>query len=125
MSRIFYRMLTLLTVMLGWILFRAIGLRRAISYVLSIIGANDNPLHGNITNLYLKENIFVLLIAIIIATPILPNFKKNLVERNLKKTKILTMLFEISYQLILLILFFVVVSYLVKGSYNPFIYFNF
>ena len=67
----FYRMLTLLTVMLGWILFRAIGLRRAISYVLSIIGANDNPLHGNITNLYLKENIFVLLIAIIIATPIL------------------------------------------------------
>lgn len=125
LSKIIYRLLTLFTIILGWVLFRTTGLSRAVSYILSVFAANGNVLHGKITLLYFKEFFFVLIPAIIFATPIIPYFKNNLIPKLQKKNILKAIIFRTCYQVVLILIFFIVISYLVRGSYNPFIYFNF
>ncbi|HCB94455.1 MAG TPA: hypothetical protein DEP65_01460 [Ruminococcus sp.] len=65
----------------------------------------------------LKENIVYFVFAIIISTPLL----KSLYYKHFQGKKVVSVLVVV----VLMVLFLVSVTYLVKGAYNPFIYFNF
>ena len=107
---------TLLFVVLGWVIFRAESLNDAIHYLGVMFGSNG-VLLDNFTLFYCKENIVFLIAGLICCTPVI----KYLYHKTVGKNRIVPV---ITY-LLLMIIAFVSVVYIVKGTYNPFIYFNF
>ncbi len=101
---------TLLFVLIGWVIFRADSIGYAMQYIARMF---------TFTNLvnreffyYLIENGVIFVLAIVLSTPI---YKKAIEKLN-------SCILE---DVILIILLIISVSYIVKGVYNPFIYFNF
>lgn len=127
-GRILYRLVTLLVILLGWVLFRAEGLGSAVQYLLCMLGGNRCA-EGNLLSLtLLRENAIFLLAAVVLAMPTVP----FLAEKAINCPKLgerlrdrLLIAGYAAYGIWLLVLFATVIAYLAKGSYNPFIYFNF
>ncbi len=105
---------TLLLVMLGWVLFRSDTIGDSVKYIATMFG--NGTFIDDISVTYLKENVVVLCVAIICCFPILKS-----IGRLIKNNTVKNVLIIIGLSLVLLIS----VTYIVKGSYNPFIYFNF
>lgn len=107
---------TLFFVVMGWVLFRADTVEEAFRYISVMFGANG-VLVDNISLFTLKENAAFFVAAIVCSTPAV----KWLYDRFLKRNAVLLT----GYYLIIALFMMLSVSYMVKGSYNPFIYFNF
>ncbi len=120
---------TMPAVIAAWVLFRSPDLSYAWNYLKVMVGANG-------TSLYLPENIFMLreywaflLAAVVFSIPIVPILK----ERGFYLGRIKNMKFRIccahllegSTYLCMVLLLFIAVSFVVKSTNNPFIYFNF
>ena len=109
------RIYTLFFVLMGWVLFRADSITDAWAYICTMLG---NGTLINDSTIYYAMNYFVyFLIAILVSTPIFKNFSLKIKGTN-----------PVAYVVSsvgLLALLVVSVSYIVKGAYNPFIYFNF
>jgi len=109
------RIYTLFFVLMGWVLFRADSITDAWAYICTMFG---NGTLINDSTIYYAMNYFVyFLIAILVSTPIFKNFSLKIKGTN-----------PVAYVVSsvgLLALLVVSVSYIVKGAYNPFIYFNF
>jgi len=108
-----YRVFTLLTVMFGWVLFRAVDLPSAIQYFKCMFGLANNTLIDTTAIFNFKEYAVIIVVGIICSTP----FFKNL-NKGRKGEKITTFMIQF-------VLFLISVSYLVMNAHNPFIYFNF
>ena len=87
-----------------------------------MFGANGNCLVNDTAIMFIKEYFVFFIAAILLCTPIAKRFNKLCVEERMNKVNKVAV---VVYPVALMILFFVSVSYLVIGSYNPFIYFNF
>ena len=85
-----------------------------------MFGLSYNGFFSDYTLMFIKEYSVFFILGIVFSTPIAKYANKLIVE-NTKGTKLL----EYVYPFAIMILFIIVLSYLVKGSYNPFIYFNF
>lgn len=109
---------TLLFVVIGWVLFRADTLSSAWQYLKAMFGLHSGVLWDNNTFFYLCENVMFLLMAVFFSIPILPWFSQKL---RIQENKIIGILHPVVY----LTLFLISLAYITKGSYNPFIYFNF
>ena len=108
------RILTLFLVMISFIIFGATDLTNALITIKSLF---IGTFTSNITNFYLLDYGFILLIAIIGATPLV----KNIVIRLKEKFKYIKILEPI----VIVILLLVPTAYLIDGSFNPFLYFRF
>lgn len=108
---------TMLFVIIGWVIFRADNIQYAIGYIQSMFGLNSNEIIDASARLYLSENKYFYIAAILCSIPLKEFIGKKL---NLNKK-----IYDIIYILLILVLMFLAISYIVKGSYNPFIYFNF
>ena len=107
----------ILAILFGWVLFRATSITHAIQYVSSMFGLNDNVIVGDTAQLYLTEYLILFVVGIICCFPIRAYVtKKHLFEGSKK---------PLVYGLLLTFVFVLSIAHLVKGSYNPFIYFNF
>ena len=112
---------TLLIVLLSWVLFRADSIEQAITYMKCMFGQTHLLGRDDLTLLYWNENKFIFLIGVLACLPIS------------KRSKVLYKRLRPGYKAgvtvigmtLLGILFLVSVSFLAKGTYNPFIYFNF
>lgn len=111
---------TFLLVLLGWVVFRAESLGHAGQYLLSMAGLAHNAIGDGMALLYLRENLFFFLGALLLSVPLLQRLLPRFAQRPGMATA-----GQAVYAVALFTLFLVSVSYLVKGSYNPFIYFNF
>lgn len=120
-SKIVGHVYTLFLVLISWVLFRASSLGDAISYMKFMFGVGNMEVMSDITHLYLSENIIILIIGILASLPFSQWIKRCYNTENETVQKVMKVLGMIA----LVILFFTSVSYLVKGTYNPFIYFNF
>ncbi len=120
-SKVIGHVYTLLIVLISWVFFRADSLGSAISYLKYMFGIGDMPVSSPLTTLYFKENLSIFIIGILAALPFSTWMKRWYAMKSKKVQKAMKGL----AMLILAILFFTAVSYLVKGTYNPFIYFNF
>ena len=110
------RVYTLFFVIMGWILFRSDNVSMALSYYKACFVIGSNKILDDVFIEYLRQNITCLSAALLFSMPIAALVKKRI------KPSICT---DIIYAAGLAALFIVSISFLVKGSYNPFIYFNF
>ena len=106
---------TVFFVMIGWVLFRSDNLGYAIQYIKSLFGFMGNAFINSEAILYLKEYGIYMLLGILFSIPlgkVLPKYRDNKG-------------FKIIYGVATILIFYVCLSYIIKGTYNPFIYFNF
>nr|WP_300004678.1 MBOAT family O-acyltransferase [Tissierella sp.] len=109
---------TLLLVIVGWVLFRAENIIKASEYLKSMVGLNNNLWIDDYSKLYFMEYKYIYILAIIFSTPLF-KWLSN-------KYKLKDNIFLLPVNILLIIgMFTLSLSYIIKGSYNPFIYFNF
>lgn len=132
---------TMLAVVSGWVIFRAENLQAAGRYLGNMFNPFEYALWDNYVVMFLKEFGIFFLAALILCFPLAgtvnqimakgimlrkfvetePPFEEHVVYRSVPFLHLVNFL----YPLAMLLLFAVTVTYIVKGSYNPFIYFQF
>lgn len=119
---IMMRIYTLLEVMFGWVLFRAKDLYQTNVYLKNMFGVSGNTFWDEMTGFLLREYWMIFVLGFLFSTPIAKRCNELLAEEKMGKLgKGMTVL----YPAAVAGLFLICVSYLVRGGYNPFIYFNF
>lgn len=108
---------TMIIVVFCWVIFRSENISYAIDYIKAMLCINVKFTDSSAL-LYFKENIIILAISVLACMPL---GKEILNKLNDRKKYIVYFITDI----VLLFLFVVSISYLIKGVYNPFIYFNF
>lgn len=107
-------------VTLGWVLFRSVNLVQAGHYIANMFGLGNGGLWSDDTWMFVKENFVFFVLGILFSMPIARNTNEYLYHRKSGYCMI-----EYCYPVVVVTLLFLCISYLVKGTYNPFIYFNF
>lgn len=115
LGRIGYRLLTLNVVILGWVIFKAENLSLALKYIKNMFSFNSSSYAANTAFLYFKEFKWCFFAALFFSIPWLFSKYKVTEKKGYKTIQMMVLYF----------LFIIGISYLVKGAYNPFIYFNF
>lgn len=124
--KIINRTYSLFIVMISFIIFSGNNLSEIGNSIKGLFPI-DIAITSNVSIYYLKSYFIVLIVAIIGATPLIKNIIEKLItnknqEINIKTTKKIINILE---PIILMILFIVSVSFIVDGSFNPFLYFRF
>ncbi len=119
-QKVLYRVFTLLAIMLGWVLFRADGLKNGVSYIAAMFGLMGNRLCDSAAAFQIWSSIAVIIPGVLFSTPII---------KKLSNTTFFTREKRLIPNIITFIVYFglfvVSVSFTVASTYNPFIYFNF
>jgi len=113
---------TLLFVIMGWVIFRASSLSEAFYYIGCMFSSGTT---GNMFLFYLREYAVYFILAIIASVPVVPAIKKRLIGSGGHTSESQPVWWQIVSGTVLVVIFAISVSFIVKGSYNPFIYFNF
>ena len=109
------RVYVLFFIVMGWILFRADDLHSAAGYYRACFGAGAGAVDDAFIE-YIRQYAFYIGAGMLFSTPV-ARWVKDKVKPNFFT--------DIVYAACLGALFIASISFLVKGSYNPFIYFNF
>ncbi len=120
----FQRLYTLLAVNFLWMLFRSDTLSYAGSFLLTMLGLQGAGGTDLICGLYLRENAVILILALLFSFPFAPWLQKKLDAFHPLDCDI-SLLWDLLYAVILASVGILSAAYLVKGTYNPFIYFRF
>lgn len=121
---IFRRLYTLLVVHFLWMLFRSDTLEYAWSFLLTMLGVQGTGSVDPTAGLYLRENAVILALALVFSFPFAPWLREKLDGVHTKPVDV-SSLWDLLYALGLVAVGVVCTCYLVKGTYNPFIYFKF
>lgn len=111
----------LLAVNFGWVLFRSESFYQYKEYMGNLFGLNRNGWYSDIALMFLREYAVFWIVGILLSFP----FAGWVKEKASRHPGIAAVGNLVLYPAGLLGLFWVCVVYLVKGGYNPFIYFNF
>ena len=123
LPQIFRHIYLVFIVMIGWVFFRAENITQAIDFIRVLGGISVNPLYNNSFISYINESGFIVILAIIFSTPILPKIKSML---ELKHKKLVESKFiYVAHSTCLMSIMFIIVVILVNSTYNPFLYFRF
>ncbi|TVX93474.1 MBOAT family O-acyltransferase [Paenibacillus agilis] len=117
-NKVLGHMYVIFVVLFGWVLFRSHNIAHAFEYMRSMFGLNSNAAIGDKAMFYASEYMLLFIIGIISCLPL----KKWILKRH---ANLLSRPVTYTYQVVMAALFIFSIAYLVKGSYNPFIYFNF
>lgn len=115
---IFHHIYTMFFVLMGWVLFRSSDIAQAKNYLSVMFFRSGNTIFDNNAYFYLCEYIIFLIAATLCSTPIFGWISKKL---KFDENKFIGAVYPIVY----LILFFIALSYVIKGANNPSIYANF
>ena len=110
------RIYVLLIVMISFIIFSGENASQVLENLKGLIGYNNIPLISVESVYYFKSYFVILLVGIIGSTPIMKNIFSS------KKIEKLSNILEPVFLLVVLILS---TSYIINGSFNPFLYFRF
>lgn len=113
---------TLLVVNFGWVIFRAVDLYQAQIYFKNLFALNNNGIYSEQALFLLNEYWVFLLLGIIFSMPV--TRKCNGWLENQAPSAV-AKIGNICYTPVIIILFIISISYITRGVYNPFIYFNF
>lgn len=114
--KIINRIYTLFIVMISFIIFNGDGISTILENIGGLFGIANIPLITNESIYYLKSYAIVIIVGIIGATPICKNIT------NKERLKKIVNTIEPIYLLLILV---ICTSYIVDGSFNPFLYFRF
>ncbi|MGN0352656.1 MAG: MBOAT family O-acyltransferase [Roseburia sp.] len=109
-------------VAMGFVMFRATDLTQGLLYFRNLYGFSGNGFFSEEAIMLVKEYWIFWILGILVSTPFAKRLEKTLVEG---KSRIAAGIATAAYPIGLFVLCVVSFSYLVRGSYNPFIYFNF
>lgn len=115
-----YRVITLLCVVLGWVLFRAANVREAVGYIGTMFGIGVSGMVDTNATFYAAEYGVWIAASLLCATPV---FK--VIRRKLADNAGMDLMTRFLSPVVYFALFVIGVSYLAMGAHNPFIYFNF
>ncbi len=114
------RIYVLFIVMILFIIFNSDNMSEALTNIKGLFGMNGEVFINDYTLHYLKSYLPILIIALFGATP----FIKTLIDK-FRKNKYLNNIINILEPILIVMILFVVTSYLIDNSYNPFLYFRF
>ena len=114
------RIYVLFIVMILFIIFNSDNMSVALTNIKGLFGMNGEVFINDYTLHYLKSYLPILIIALFGTTP----FIKILIDK-LRKDKYINNIINILEPILIVIILFVVTSYLIDNSYNPFLYFRF
>ncbi len=120
MPNIIRRLYVLFIVMISFIIFNANTMKIALNNIAGLFGANSISFINDYTIYYLKSYFITIVIGIIGATPLI----KNIIEK-LKEKTIFNKIINVLEPIVMVGMLFIVTSYLIDNSYNPFLYFRF
>jgi alginate O-acetyltransferase complex protein AlgI len=120
-GKAFYRVFTLFCVLLGWVLFRAPGARAAYRYGLSMLNLSGNSFFCVNTIASFREYWLFFLMSILCSTPLFERFR----VRFISSPQPINWIINTAVTGFYLFIFFWSVSFIVLGTHNPFLYFNF
>ena len=115
---------TLVAVNLLWMLFRSDSIEYAGAFFLTMLGLNGTGNADPSCGFYLGENTLLLVAALLFSFPFAPWLRRQL-EKWRPGGRDISLLWDLLYALGLLAVGVMCTCYLVKGTYNPFIYFRF
>lgn len=115
--RFFSHIYTMLFVIIGWVIFRAESLTQAVDYLKTMFFISGADVFDEKALFFLDNYKFYLIAGILASFPIMPKIKE--------KIKINPTVYSCVSAVCLFILFVISLTFTIKGSYNPFIYFNF
>lgn len=118
-KRTLYRIFTLFCVVMGWVVFRAPGLKMGVKYALAMFGAWGNPLTDGSDIYYISQYAVIIIIGVIFSIPVMKRFEEKFSKG---KTEIA---YNICSKLVLTALLITAAAFMAGSTYNPFIYFNF
>lgn len=113
----FSHIYTMLFVIIGWVLFRSESISAALEYLQTMFFMSDAELFDDKAIFFLDNYKFYLVAGVLACFPIMPKIKE--------KIKTGRKIYESIAVIALFITFIVSLTFTIKGSYNPFIYFNF
>jgi alginate O-acetyltransferase complex protein AlgI len=116
------RLYLLFAVGVGWMFFRAFDLYQAFAYLRNMLGMNYNGFSSATALMFLREYWLVFLAGILFATPFARGLGEMIAKKAIGRWGVL---FNVAYPAAFAAIFAASVCFLAKGSYNPFIYFNF
>ena len=116
MPKIFAHIYVLVLVMISFIIFNGESTTQILTNIGGLVGIGNVPLVSPESIYYLKSYLCVIVIGIIGATPLFKNIFTS------KKMERVTNILEPMYLVLLLL---ISTSYIVDGSFNPFLYFRF
>ena len=116
LPKVLSRIYVLITVMISFIIFSGNGTHQIFNNMGGLIGLNHTPLISEESLYYFKSYFLIFLIAAIGSTPIIKNiFNKSRYEKIINCIE----------PIFLLLIFIISTSYIIDGSFNPFLYFRF
>ncbi|MBR5126184.1 MAG: MBOAT family protein [Oscillospiraceae bacterium] len=115
----------LVVVMISWVIFRFTKIELAFTVIKGMFGLNGNPLTSFASEIQLKSNMFLLVVAVVASTPFAKKLHEGL-EDFVDTHKGLSGVWNVVvYSVIPVIFLLLSTACLVGDSYNPFIYFQF
>ena len=115
----------LLTVCVGWVIFRFTNMELGFTLVKSLFGLNGNPLTGFEVQIQFESHAWLLLAAAIASTPLLHMLKQKLETWVWQRDTLSRVWNTVLYGIVPVVLLLASTANLVGDSYNPFIYFQF
>ncbi len=122
--RILYRLIVFVVVMLLWVVFRAENVSSAYAYIRTMILPVSSAVFDE-AFMYLSEYRYAFFMAIDMSTLDFSEVQKSLLNNDAIEEQKKSYVCSCLKTIILFAGFVVSISYLVKGTYSPFIYFNF
>lgn len=123
-QRELYRVGTLLAVGLGWVIFRASGLKNGLRYIACMFGLMGNQLVNSSSLFLLRNSIVLLIVSGLFSCPIASAAGGG--NRLLSDSRSsLAIMHELAAFTFYIAIFVVSISFTVTSTYNPFLYFNF
>lgn len=119
------RSYTLLMVLFGWVLFRAESIGDAVKYLKIMLFLSDAPAYDLSAVMEMRENAVFFFFGILFSMPVARWLSARFDARFEDRLGGRWSPADLRGPMTLLALFVISVAYLVKGAYNPFIYFNF
>lgn len=119
MIGIFY---TMAVVLVGWVFFELESTQAMGQYLQAMWGGGTHMLWDHAALFMARENLILLLIAVVASTPLISGWISQLKDSQMGYGIALR---ELSGKLFLPILLFLSIAYIVEASYNPFLYFRF
>ncbi len=107
---------TMVLVIIGWVIFRAVNLGDAILYIKAMFGIGAKGIIDKAVFAYIAQNWVYYVFALIGCAPIMPWIDKKLANNKV---------WQIVYAVGMVVVLVVSVSFISNNAYNPFIYFNF
>jgi alginate O-acetyltransferase complex protein AlgI len=119
-THVLNRIYTLFFIIISFVIFDAVNMDEAFSYIKAMVGFSDVSLLSTEFIYYLKDYAVILILSVVGATPLVKKIATRLNE--IKGVKVVVGILE---PIILIALLVLVTAYLVDGSFNPFLYFRF